>query len=183
MVGEADELEEDAGWSISCLEGVMDVQEWKLEELVDKPGTTIRTKFSVLHCILIPFLMRCGFWPLIHSCEYPCSSQSFPSDNTAGVFSRTFIVKKISDSLTWTAASSFVCTSPQAVKTVIGLLDVVTVSNSALLRSFLLIMCIDAPESTTNSLSSGVIDDGEGSYQFSEGEKNVVFYVSNLISG
>ena len=25
-----------------------------------KPGTTIGTKFSVLHCIRIPFLMRCG---------------------------------------------------------------------------------------------------------------------------
>ena len=46
----------------SCLEGVMDVEEGKLEEeLVDKPGTTIGTKFSVLHCIRIPFLMRCGF--------------------------------------------------------------------------------------------------------------------------
>ena len=26
-----------------------------MEELVDKPGTTIGTKFSVLHCIRIPF--------------------------------------------------------------------------------------------------------------------------------
>ena len=25
------------------------------EELVDKPGTTIGTKFSVLHCFQIPF--------------------------------------------------------------------------------------------------------------------------------
>ena len=32
MVGEIDELEEDIGWSISCLEGVMDVEEGKLEE-------------------------------------------------------------------------------------------------------------------------------------------------------
>ena len=56
MVGEVDELEEDAGWSISCLEGVIDVEEGKLEdELVDKPGTTIGTKFSVLHCIRTPF--------------------------------------------------------------------------------------------------------------------------------
>ena len=39
------------------------------------------------------------------------SSQSFPSDNTAGVFSRTFIVKNISNSLTYTVASSCVCTS------------------------------------------------------------------------
>ena len=52
IVGEVDELEEDVGWSISCFEGVIDVEEGKLEEkLADKPGTTIGTKFSVLHCI------------------------------------------------------------------------------------------------------------------------------------
>ena len=56
MGGEVDELEEDVGWSISCLESVVDVEEGKLEEeLFDKPGTTIGTKFSVLHCIRIPF--------------------------------------------------------------------------------------------------------------------------------
>ena len=49
---EVDELEEDVGWSISCLEGVMGVEVDKLEEeLADKPGTTIGTKFSVSHCI------------------------------------------------------------------------------------------------------------------------------------
>ena len=32
MGGEVDELEEDLGSSISCLEGVMDVEESKLEE-------------------------------------------------------------------------------------------------------------------------------------------------------
>ena len=49
MVGEVDDLEVD------------DREESKLEEeLLDKPGTTIETKFSVLHCIRIPFLMRCG---------------------------------------------------------------------------------------------------------------------------
>ena len=37
--------------------------------------------------------------------------------------------------------------------TIVGPHDFVKVSISALLRSFLLIMCIDAPESTTNSLS------------------------------
>ena len=40
----------------------MGVEVRKLEEeLVDKPRTTIGTKFSVLHCIGMPFLMRCGF--------------------------------------------------------------------------------------------------------------------------
>ena len=44
--------------------------------------------------------MRWVFWPLIHSYEYPCSSQSFPSDRNAGVSSRTFTDKNISNSLT-----------------------------------------------------------------------------------
>ena len=37
--------------------------------------------------------------------------------------------------------------------------DFVKVSISALLKSFLLIICIDTPESTTNSFSSGFKDD------------------------
>ena len=83
---------------LSC--GVIEVERWELEEeLVNKSGTTIGTKFSVLHFIRIPFPMR-WFWPLIHSHEHPCSSQSFPSDETAGVPSRTFIVKNIVSSLT-----------------------------------------------------------------------------------
>ena len=52
-------------------------------------------------------------------------------------------------------------------------LEVVTVSNSAELGSFLLLMRIDALESTTNSVSSGLILDGEGRHHFSVGEKNV----------
>ena len=54
VVGEVDELEEDVGRSIFCLEGVIEVEGRELdEELTDKPGTTIGTKFSVLHCIRI----------------------------------------------------------------------------------------------------------------------------------
>ena len=44
---EVDELEEDVGWSISCLEGVMLKKASLEEELVDEPRTTIGTKFSV----------------------------------------------------------------------------------------------------------------------------------------
>ena len=51
------------------------------------------------------------FWSLIHSREYTCSSQNFPSDKTAGVLSRTFKVNNMSNSLTYTVASSCVCTS------------------------------------------------------------------------
>ena len=42
-------------WSSSWPQGVVGVEVDELEEVVDKPGTTIGTKFSV------PFLMRCGF--------------------------------------------------------------------------------------------------------------------------
>ena len=178
MVGEVDGLEEDVGWSISCLEGVMDVEEGKLEEeLVDKPGTTIGTMFSVLHCIRIPFLMSCGFWPLINSYEYPCSSQSFQSDKTAGVSSRTFIVKK--NPTLWrklwplhASALRHWLSWPS--------LDFSTSPKYPIQRNsspFLLIMCIDAPESTTNSLSSGFRVNGAGRH-FSEGEKNVVLFFS-----
>ena len=65
-VGEEDEFEEDDEELLSCLEGVFEVDEDPEDEL-DKPGTTIGTKFSLLQGIRIPFLMRCGFWPLIHS--------------------------------------------------------------------------------------------------------------------
>ena len=60
--------------------------------------------------------------------------------------------------------------------TIVGLHDFVTVSISASLKSFLLIICIDAPESTTNSRSSGLRVDGAGRHQFSEGEKNAVLF-------
>ena len=78
----------------------------------------------------------------------------------------------MSNSLTYTVASSCVCTSPLAVMTIVGLHDFVKVSISAEFKSFLLIMCIDAPESTTNSRSSGLRVDA-GRHLFSEGEKNV----------
>ena len=60
VVGEEDELEEDVEQCLSCLEGVIEVDEDPEDEL-DKPGTTIGMKFSVLHCVRIPFVMRCGF--------------------------------------------------------------------------------------------------------------------------
>ena len=59
-VSDEDELEEDGEQCLSCVEGVLEVDEDPEDEL-DKPGTTMGTKFSVLQGILIPFLMRCGF--------------------------------------------------------------------------------------------------------------------------
>ena len=44
-----------------CLERVLEIDDSDPEDELDKPGTTVRTKFSVLQGIRIPFLMRCGF--------------------------------------------------------------------------------------------------------------------------
>ena len=64
-----------------------------------------------------------------------------------------------------------------AVMAIVGLHDFVIVSISASLKSFLLIMCIDAPESTTISRSSGLRFDA-GRHLFSEGEKNAALVFS-----
>ena len=60
----------------------------------------------------------------------------------------------------------------------LGLHDFVTVSNSAEFRCFLLIMCIDAPESTTNSLSFGSILDSARKHRSLESEKKVALCFS-----
>ena len=62
--------------------------------------------------------------------------------------------------------------------TVVGHLEVVTVSMSAEFKSFLLITCLDAPECTTNSLSSSSFLDGEGRHHCSVGDKKVDLCVS-----
>ena len=58
-VGEEGEDEEDDEERLSCFKGVHKVDEDAEEEL-DKPGTTIGTKFSVLQIFRIPSLMRGG---------------------------------------------------------------------------------------------------------------------------
>ena len=68
-VGEEGDDEEE--W-LSCFIGVRKVDEDAEEEL-DKPETTIGTKFSVLQGIRIPLLMRCGFLtinPFIRICVF-----------------------------------------------------------------------------------------------------------------
>ena len=67
-------------------------------------------------------------------------------ENSRNFFKKHTLTNK-SNCLTYTVASSFVCTSPLAVITVVGLLDVLMVCNSAESRSLLLTMCILAPES------------------------------------
>ena len=122
-----------------------------------------------------PVFNEMGFLTIDTFVGIPVSSQSFPSDNTAGVFSRTFTVKKISNSLTYTIASSCVCTSPLAVMTIVGLHDFVKVSISALFKSFLLIMCFDALESTTNSRSSSLRVDA-GKHPFPKVRRILLFH-------
>ena len=63
--------------------------------------------------------------------------------------------------------------------TIVRLHDFVRVSISASLKSFLLIMCIDARESTTNSRSSGSrFNASKEAHLFSESEKNVTLSCS-----
>ena len=101
MVGEVDELEEDVGWTISCVASVIHVEEWELEEeLVDKPGTTIGNE--VLCVALYPntvFNEDVVFdhWSIRKSIRV--HRKAFRA-MTAGVFLRTFNVKNISISLT-----------------------------------------------------------------------------------
>ena len=97
----------------------------------------------------------------------------FPTDNTAGASAKIFpLNNRTCPTLPmWSFASSFVYNSPEPVVTVVGLFKIVTVSDPVEFTSFLLIMCIDAPESTTNSLSSTSILENEWRHQFSAIEK------------
>ena len=54
------------------------------------------------------------------------------------VYSQEALPLRIHPILGRIVASSFICTSPLAFTTIVGLVDILTVSNSALLRSFLL---------------------------------------------
>ena len=144
VIVEIDELEEDVGWLLSCLESVIEVEGWELEEeLDDKPGTTIGKKFSVLHCIRILSLMRCYPHPYSHWSIHR-NARFHRKACRAIILLACF---RRSNSLTYTVASSNVCTSPLAFMTVVGLNDFVKVSISAEFNSSLLITCIDAPES------------------------------------
>ena len=57
IVAGLDEVSSD----VSCSNDVEDVLALKLEEPVDNPGTAIGKKCSVLHRIILSFLVSCGF--------------------------------------------------------------------------------------------------------------------------
>ena len=86
---------------------------------------------------------------------YSWFSQSFWRERTKGKFSRSITVTNKSNFLTYIVTSSLVCNSSLVVIIVVGLLDVLMLSNSAELRTHLLTICILAIESIRNSLSSG----------------------------
>ena len=77
------------------------------------------------------------FCPLVQCRFSHDPHRASPSERIAGVSSRSITVTNKSNSLTYTVASSLVCTSPLAV-TVVRFFDILMVSNSAELRSFLL---------------------------------------------
>ena len=137
----------------------VDVEDELLPELADNPGTRSE-KLSVLHITVFFSLVNRGFWPLTHWQEYPWSSQSFPSDKTAGVCSSNCIVTQRSRSWTCMCASSFVCISPLARTIAVLFLDLRKVSSSSELQSFLHSVCIDALELTTKFRSSGDFEVG-----------------------
>ena len=90
--------------------------------------------------------------------EYPWSSQSLPSEKTAGVVAR---LRTDSDHER-TLVPPRGCALHRLQSTSVGVLDLFTVSISPELNSSLLIMCTDAPESTTYSRSSCLFEVGAG---------------------
>ena len=139
-------------------------------ELDDNPGTTIGTKCSVLHKILFPIFGQMWFLtagPLIGK---KCSSQTLANDRTASVPSSICRVTKSSRWLNiyrcflvrlhFSTGCYYRCGFPEFSR----------VSSSPELKSFLLSMCIDAPESTTNSRSSGFFEEGAGITHASAGK-------------
>ena len=139
---------------------------------------TVGTKLSVLHCIRIPFLNEMWFLtidPFVRKSVFIAKLSERPDcwrvfeDFHSQEYIQFFDVNCV--------ASSCVCTSPLAVMTVVGLHDFVKVSISAENKSFMLIMCINTPQSTTNSRSSGLRLDAS-KHLFSEGEKNAALFFS-----
>ena len=176
---EVDELEEDVGWSISCLKGVKDVEDGMLEEeLIDKPGTTIGTKFSALHCIRILFFSEMWFltvdpleWVSVFIAKLSkrqycwCILEDFHSqeyiqffDVNCGLLMRLhFTIGCYNRRRTSRCRHSFQFSGIQI---------------------FFCWSCASTLWSpTTNSHSFGLRLDGAGRHQFSEGEKNAAFII------
>ena len=115
---------------------------------------------------------------MIHSKENPFSSQSFPSDNTELRLLYDFHSQEcvqffdIHNCLFMRLHFSIGCNDY-----LVGLHDFVEASISTSLKSFLLIMCTDAPESTANSRSSSLPVDASKHVLFRESEECYSFWL------
>ena len=158
----------------SCGADLLDVLVNELADLVDKPWATKATWFFVLQSMFLPFVLR-SMWCLATGQHMGISvvfAEFFPKPLFEMLaYPRKSELSNKSKSLTYTVASSSVRTSPLAVRTVVGFLDTRTVSSSAKFTSFLLSMCIETSESTTNYLSSGLVTSGAGRHKAFKREK------------
>ena len=94
------------------------------------------------------------------------------------VYLRETLLSRINPyALTYTVASSFVSTSPLVVITVVGLLETLTHSHSAELKSFLLTICMLAPESSTYFLFSRLYCGCGGQNPLIERRKECSFFL------
>ena len=152
----------------SCGPDVEDVLVDELEDLVNEPGTTIGHEI----------LRVAWYFPAVFDEMWFLTTG--PLHRKTRGLRRVFQATELLElkSLTCTVASSFVCTSPLAVMTVVRFLKIRRVSSSAKFRSFLLSMCMLAPESTTTYLSSGFVHVDAGRHQTSESEKKVALSFS-----
>ena len=150
--------------TVSCDEDVREVDEE--EELADKPSMTNGTCFDVSQWIFLAFLDEMWFLatgPMVTVLKFFAEFSKWRNCQCI------FHTNKF-NSRTYTVPSSFACNSSLAVITTVGFFGILTVFNSAEFRSFLLTMCMLAPESTTNSLSSGFMVDVAGKIHSSESE-------------
>ena len=138
------------------------------------PTDVLKGRFSqaILHQLFSPFV-----WPTV-------AFDRWPTHRYIRVLRRVFQVKELQVCHRVTALPRkdqdreripvlprlFVCTSPLAVTTVVGFLVFRRVSSAAKLKTFLLSICIAAPESTTDSRSSGFFEEGAGMALASVGE-------------
>ena len=168
LTSNTESCDEDVG---SCDEDVEEAGEDEVEELRRQARDN---EWYAVRCIAIDFLSMFGETWFLTAGMVVGISQSFQRERTGTVPPRSITVTNKTNSLKYTVASSLVCTSPLAVITVVGFFEILMVSNS----SFLLTICRLAPESTTNSLSSGSFIDVTSNTHTSEGEWNVVLSFS-----
>ena len=125
VVGEVDELEEDVGMITLLFLKVslmLKNENWRKHLL-----TSLEPRLERSSPCYIVFRNRFEWdvvfdrWSIDMNVRF--HRKAFRGTTLLAVFSRTFIVKNMSNSLTCTIASSCVCTSPLAVLTVVGLHD------------------------------------------------------------